>query len=144
MTDSDVRRTGRWLLMITVLGSLSLGAAITVGRRSMRMSASMAGAADQNALAASAPGSSMKVVMEVTSVGPGAATGNLLDRQRDDLYKRTVKLVNIHYTDATPVVMGKLADLHTGAVVHVKGTVRDDHSIAAEQIVILTGYIQVQ
>ena len=133
----------RWLLVFTVLGSLSLAAAITV-RRSMRMSASMRGAADQNALAASTPGSNLKVVLEVTSADQGVATGNLLDRERDDLYKRTQKQVNLHYSDATVVVMGKLADLHKGAVIHVKGTVRDDHGITAERIVILTGYVKVQ
>lgn len=40
--------------------------------------------------------------------------------------------------------MGKLGDLRAGAVVHVKGTIGDDHHIAAEQIVILTGYVKVR
>jgi hypothetical protein len=45
----------------------------------------------------------------------------------------------VQLDEQTKLVMGKKADIHPGAVVHVTGTIRDDHSILAEQLVILTG-----
>jgi hypothetical protein len=144
MPDSDSQRIGRWLLVFTVLVSLSLAAAITVGRRTMRMSSAMTAAADPNAFTELAPGSKTQAVVEVSSLDKdGNAEGKLLDREREDLYRRTATPVSFKYTQSTPVVMGKLGDLHPGAVVHVKGTVGVNHEIAAEQIVILTGYVKV-
>ena len=67
----------------------------------------------------------------------------LLDREREDLYRRTATPVSFKYTQSTAVVMGKLGELHPGAVVHVNGTVGVDHKIAAEPIVILTGNLKV-
>jgi hypothetical protein len=145
MPETDFRKIGRWTLVFAVLASLSLAAAITVGRQSMRMSSAMAAATNPNGFAELAGGSSAQAVVEITSVSPkGGAEGKLLDREREDLCRRTPTVVAISFSDSTPVVMGKLGDLHAGAVVHVKGTVAADHHIAAEQIVILTGYVQVQ
>ena len=145
MSTQDFRKTGRWILTFAVLASLSLAAAIMVGRRSIRMASAMAATADQSAFAQLAPGSKTQAVVEITSVdAKGSAKGKPLDRETEELYKRTNTPVANKFSDATPVVMGKLGDLHSGAVVHVKGTVGDDHRIAAEQIVILTGYVKVQ
>jgi hypothetical protein len=145
MSSSDFRKAGRWILTFAVLASLSLAAAIMVGRRSMRMSSAMAASTGQSEFAQLAPGSKTQAVVEITSVDPrGTAEGKLLNRESEELYKRTATPVGIKYGDATPVVMGKLGDLHAGAVVHVKGTIGDDHRITAEQIVILTGYVKVQ
>ena len=44
----------------------------------------------------------------------------------------------------TKIVMGNPTDLQAGAVMQVTGTLRKDHAVAAEQIVILTGYVEVQ
>lgn len=145
MSSKDFRKTGRWILTFAVLASLSLAAAIMVGRQSMRMSSAMAASADQSAFAQLAPGSKTQAVVEITSLdAKGSAEGKLLDRESEELYKRTTVPVGINFSDATPVVMGKLGDLQAGAVVHVKGTISDDHRITAEQIVILTGYVKVQ
>jgi hypothetical protein len=145
MSTQDFRKTGRWILTFAVLASLSLAAAITVGRRSMRMSSAMAASANPTAFAQLACGSKTQAVVEITGVDAnGNAEGKLLDRESEDLYKRRATAVGIKFSAATPVVMGKLGDLHTGAVVHVKGTIGEDHRIAAEQIVILTGYVKVQ
>jgi len=139
------RNTGRWILVLAVASSFTIAAAITVGRRTMRMASAMAAAADRNAFAKLSPGSTTQAVAEITSTNQkGDAQGKLLDRKREDLYRRTVTPVAIHYTNSTPFVMGKREDLHANAIVHVKGRVRADHSIAAEQIAILTGYVQVQ
>ena len=141
----DARKTGRWVLVLAVACAFTIAAAITVGRRTMRMTSAMAAATDQTAFTKLASGSKIQAVVEITSADQkGDAQGKLLDREREDLYRRTATPVTIHYTDSTPVVMGKREDIHGNSVVHVKGTVRDDHSIAAEQIVILTGYVNVQ
>ena len=145
MSTQDFRKTGRWILTFAVLASLTLAAAIMVGRRSMRMSSAMAASADQSTFAQSTPGSKTQAVVEITAVdAKGSAEGKLLDRESEDSYKRTRTPVGINFTDATPVVMGKLADLHAGAVIHVKGTIGENHRISAEQIVILTGYVKAQ
>jgi hypothetical protein len=47
----------------------------------------------------------------------------VLYREREDVYQRTTTPVEIQFSETTPVVMGKPADLRTGAVVLVKGTV---------------------
>lgn len=145
MREQDFRKIGRWTLVFMVLASLSLAMAITAGRRFMRMSSAMAAAADQNGFAQLAPGSKTQAVVEITSASEkGEAEGKLLDREREDLYRRTAMPAGINFSGSTPVVMGKLGDVRAGAVVHVKGTVGTDHRIAAEQIVILTGYVQVE
>jgi len=145
MSTEDFRKTGRWILTFAVLASLTLAAAIMVGRRAMRMSSAMAASADQSAFAQLMPGSKTQAVVEITAVdAKGSAEGKLLDRESEDSYKRTRTPVGIIFSDATPVVMGKLADFRAGAVVHVKGTIGENHRISAEQIVILTGYVKVQ
>jgi hypothetical protein len=50
----------------------------------------------------------------------------------------------VKFNAQTKIVMGKPADVHAGAIVHVTGTVQKDRVIAAEQIVVLTGYVKVQ
>jgi|SRR6516225_8735986 len=145
MSSQDFRKTGRWVLTFAVLASLTLAAAIMVGRRAMRMSSAMAASADQSAFAQLAPGSKTQAVVEITAVDTkGSADGKLLDRESEELYKRTNTPVRIKFSDATSVVMGKLGDLRAGAVVHGKGVIGDDHRLVAEQIVILTGYVKVQ
>ncbi|MFZ1135585.1 MAG: hypothetical protein WAN69_11590, partial [Candidatus Korobacteraceae bacterium] len=119
MPNSDFRRIGRWMPVFTVLAALSLAAALTVGRRSMRMSSAMAASANPTAFAELAPGSKTQAVVEITAVDAnGNAEGKLLDRESDDLYQRTRTPVGIKFSDATPAVMGKLGDVHAGAVVH--------------------------
>jgi hypothetical protein len=144
VSNLDFRKVGRWTLMFAVLGSLSLTAAIGVGRRSMRMSSAMAAAADPGAFSRLAPGAATQAVVEIISVDKGSADCNLLNREREDVYLRTTTPVEIQFSDTTPVVMGKLADLRTGVVVLVKGTVNASHGLDAQQIVVVTGYVQVR
>ncbi len=145
MPNSDFRKIGRWMLVFTVLAALSLAAVLTVGRRSMRMSSAMAASANPTAFAELAPGSTTQAVVEITPLMRMATPKESCSIARARICTgEPATVVGIKFSDATPVVMGKLGDLHAGAVVHVKGTVGDDHRIAAEQIVILTGYVQVQ
>jgi hypothetical protein len=86
----------------------------------------------------------MKVVVEIQKPeGDGAFAARLLDRRSDTVYSRTATPVNIRSDSTTRFVMGKAADVRAAAVVHVTGTVDADHRLNAEQIVILTGYVEV-
>ncbi len=90
------------------------------------------------------PGSKIKIVAEIEgSPQSGEFCGKLLQKKTEQIYVRTKSQVSLHSTSQTKVVMGKDSDLHDGAIVHVTGTVRADHSLYLEQFVILTGYVQV-
>jgi hypothetical protein len=89
-----------------------------------------------------------KLVLEIsvssTKGSEGTLRGKLLQKKTEELYTRTATELSIHFTDKTKLVMGKLADLHSAAVIHVTGTAREDKSIDAQQLVILTTYVKVQ
>jgi hypothetical protein len=112
-------------------------------RKSETMSA--AAASDEPQLSRAVPGTKTKVVLEIGESTPqGTLQGNLLQEKSDEIYVRTTTAVTLQSDSQTKLVMGKRADIHPGAVIHVTGTVREDHSIEAEQHVILTGYVQIQ
>jgi uncharacterized protein YdeI (BOF family) len=113
---------------------------------SARMSLSMSTAAsDDQQFAQTAPGTNTKIVMEIAESAPeGTAKGKLLQKKTDEIYTRTTSTVTLRWNAQTKIVMGKEADIHPGAVVHITGMVRSDHSVQAEQLVILTGYVKVQ
>jgi len=68
----------------------------------------------------------------------------MLEKQGETHYTRTTKDVETTWDKHTAIVMGKADDIKPGAVVHVTGKLAADHSVEATQIVILTGYVQVQ
>jgi hypothetical protein len=81
----------------------------------------------------------------LTSVTAGTrAEGRVLERQTETVYRRSANTVRVAFSASTPVVMGKTSDVQPGAVVHVSGTVGEDQTLNATQIVILTGYVQVE
>jgi hypothetical protein len=83
-------------------------------------------------------------VIEVSYTRERRILGNILEQQHQTLYRRTTNPVEVTWTGDTKLVMGKAEDIRAGAVVHVSDTVARDRSIRAEQLVILTGYVQVQ
>ena len=112
---------------------------------SMAKMMSVAAASDEQDFARGAVGSSAKFVLGVAEVGSeGKITGKLLQKKTEEIYTRTATAVTVQSNSQTKIVMGKPADVHAGAVVHVTGTVQKDHVIAADQMVILTGYVKVQ
>jgi len=147
MTETKVRpnrsRARRvWFVLIAVV-ILLVGVAVW---NSARMSVSMSAAAsDEKQFAQAAPGTATKIVVEIaTSATEGTLKGKLLQKKTEEIYTRTASSVAVRWDTQTKIVMGKEADIHPGAVVHVTGTVRDDHAIQADQVVILTGYVKVQ
>jgi hypothetical protein len=91
------------------------------------------------------PGDEMKAVLQLTRVTAAAGVeGNVLEKQTETVYRRTGNTLKISFDAATPVVMGKLTDVHEGGVIHVTAKMANDHLLHATQIVILTGYVKVQ
>ena len=145
---SDSKMTGRraptvWLVLIALVALLFTFVVWKSGSMAKMMSA--AAASDEQDFSRSLVGSSAKFVLEIAEASSeGKITGKLLQKKTEEIYTRTATAVTVQSNRQTKIVMGKPADVHAGAVVHVAGTVQKDHVIAADQIVILTGYVKVQ
>ena len=85
-----------------------------------------------------------KIVIEVAETAEGRIRGRLLEKNDETHYVRTANPADISWGRDTKIVMGKTEDIHAGAIVHVTGKLASDHSVQAQQIVILTGYVQVK
>jgi len=139
---NQTRARRMWFVLIAAVVLLVALAVWNSARMSISMSAAASG--DQQ-FAQTAPGTNTRIMVEITeSVPEGTAKGRLLEKKTAELYARTASSVTLQWNAQTKIVMGKEADIHPGAVVHLTGTVRSDHSIQAEQLVILTGYVKVQ
>ena len=68
----------------------------------------------------------------------------LLDKRAEEVYQRSKVLLHLYYSPKVKIMMGKAADLHVGAVVHVTGRVRDDRGTEVEQFVILTAHVKIE
>ncbi len=90
------------------------------------------------------PGGEIEATLEVTGTpSEDVLQGTLLERQGDGTYRPTKRILSVRWRSDTPVVMGKKADVHRGAVIQIQGKSRPDRSVDAERIVILTGYVTV-
>jgi hypothetical protein len=139
---SPSRTNPTWVVLLTALALLAGLAMWRTADRAMKMKSATSAGPDQ--FAALKPGETTKVVLEVTySTSPTNLQGKLLEKKTETVYRRTAELVEVAFDAKTPVVMGKTADLRPGAVIHVSGTVNASHVLEATQIVILTGYVQV-
>jgi hypothetical protein len=145
---SDAKIAGRrartvWFVLIALIALLFTFVVWKSGSMAKTMSA--AAASDEQDFSRSAVGSSAKFVLEIAESGTeGKLTGKLLQKKTEEIYMRTATAVTVLSNSQTKIVMGKPADVHAGAVVHVTGIVQKDQVIAADQIVILTGYVKVQ
>jgi hypothetical protein len=125
-----------------LLAALSLFAMWRSMGRAMQMKAETT---SNSSFAQLKAGDEVKVVLEVTAVAAAASVGgNVLEKQTETIYRRTGKTAKIAFDATTPVVMGKGPDVHAGAVVHVTAKMGSDQALHATQIVVLTGYVQVQ
>jgi hypothetical protein len=145
---SDAKIAGRrarvvWFVLIALVALLFTFVVWKSGSMAKTMSA--AAASDEQDFSRSAVGSSAKFVLEIADASSeGKITGKLLQKKTEEIYTRTATAVTVQSNRQTRVVMGKPADVHAGAVVHITGTVQKDQVIAADQIVVLTGYVKVQ
>jgi hypothetical protein len=129
-----------WVFMLAALAVLSLVSMWRGAGRMMRMQTQAAGEAE---LAQLKSGDDVKIVMEVADAGAAnRIRGRLLEKLDETHYTRTANPAEVEWGKDTAIVMGKVADIHAGAVLHVTGKVAADHTVVASQIVILTGYVQ--
>ena len=135
------RTTRLWIFLLVILALLSFLAMRRSLGKAMTMRAETTGAS----MAQLKVGDQAKFVLEVKAVAPAASVeGDTLEKQTETVYRRTGNTIKIAYDAATPVVMGKASDVREGAVVHITARIANDHVLHAEQIVVLTGYVQVQ
>jgi len=105
---------------------------------------SSAAASDPNVAQAKA-GEATKIVMEIAeATNDGKIRGKILKKKTEEIYTRTGEEISIRSSGDTKFVMGKAEDVRAGAVVHLTGTMQEDRSVAAQQIVILTQYVKIE
>ena len=142
--NSGERRAGQiWFVLIAIVVLLCTFVVWKSGSMAKMMSA-VAASSEQD-FSRSAVGTQAKFVLEIVEANPeGKIMGKVLQKKTEVIYARTATAATVYSDARTKIVMGKLADVRAGAVVHVTGTVQKDHSIAAEQIVILTWYVKLE
>ena len=130
-----------WIFLLAGLAVLSLVFVWSGAGRMMRMQAH---AASHSEFLQLKPQDNAKIVLEVAEMSEGRIRGTLLEKQDETHYARTGNAAEVAWGKDTAVVMGKAEDIRAGAIVHVTGKVAADRSVQAQQIVILTGYVQVK
>jgi hypothetical protein len=146
MTNSASQHSSRttriWIAVLVALAVLSFLAMRRSLGKAMQMQVQATSSASLPQLKV---GEEVKVVVEITSVLSGSIIqGTLLEKQTETVYHRSGNSTKIAFEPSTPVVMGKVSDIHQGAIVHIKAKMGEDHVLHAEQIVVLTGYVKVQ
>lgn len=131
----------RWsVFLLVLLAGLAL-LAMWAGK-SMKMKAQAAGPGQFLALK---PGEVAKIVFEVTGIPTDhELAGKLLEKQDEIHYTGTSTEVEVIVDGRTSIVMGSRADVRSGAILHVTGTVEENHALRAHQVVVLTEYVSVR
>jgi hypothetical protein len=147
-TDDKVNSTitlrkpnGQLIFILAALAVLSLAYVWKGGARIVKMETQ---AASKSKFSQSKTHDEAKVVVEIVDASLRKFSGRLLEQKDESHYVRTGESVEASWDKDTKMVMGKGEDVRAGAIVHITGKVTEDHSVAAAQIVILTGYVKVQ
>ncbi|MGH9513491.1 MAG: hypothetical protein ACRD2U_15275 [Terriglobales bacterium] len=114
---------------------------------SVRMSGKMQSGAEgvtQDEFSQQPPGTKTKLVLEVSHASSGEIDGHLLESNGKNSYSRTAVTVQVIFGADTKIVMGNASDIHAGAVIHVAGNLTQTRAIHAQQLVVLTGYVDVK
>jgi hypothetical protein len=128
----------RWTLFLLVLLAFLAFAAMWAGK-SMRRKGQAAGSSEFLGLQ---PGQIAKVVLEVTAIpSDHRLTGKLLEKQNETRYTRTSTEVDVSLDARTRIMMGSRSDVRSGAILHVTGSVEENHALRASQVVVLTEYV---
>ncbi|MBL8644455.1 MAG: hypothetical protein JNK21_11030 [Rhodospirillaceae bacterium] len=137
----DTASARAWSLAVAgavVLVSLALGyGAADLSRASMSASA-----AKTQAPASQAAGALIEQVVEVVEADDGVYVGRVAVKA-GAVYLRTNDTLKFRVFAETPYVMGVPADLHVGAIVHVRGA-QEGETVAADRIVILTPNVKLE
>ena len=142
MPESKSMAVRRWTLFCMVAVAITLFALWNASRRAMHMQTAAAASSGQE-LAAAEPGEQLKAVLQLTEVGDGSAQGVVLEKQSENVYRKTSRQMRLRFPRDVSVVMGTASDVHKDAVVDVTGTAGVDKVLQTTRIVILTGYVSV-
>lgn len=143
--NSATFRRPRRLAWITVIAIAVFLLALVLWKAAAAKKMSSVIASDGQELSHFHVGDTAKFVVEVSdSSKTGTLTGIVLTKKTDELYLRTSERATVHWENQTKIVMGKSDDLHPGAVLHITASVLQDHTFAAQQLVVLNGYVKVQ
>jgi hypothetical protein len=142
-TTGNVRTPSAWAAILSVI--VVITALLVWGSFRSAKSMSTAAASDEDIFIHATPGDVVKVVLEIeTASTEGSLRGELLQKETEKIYRRTNTQVTAQSGAQTKIVMGKQADIHPAAVVHLTGVLKKDRSVDASQIVILTGYVEIK
>ncbi|HLI91258.1 MAG TPA: hypothetical protein VKV37_21400 [Ktedonobacteraceae bacterium] len=150
-TKKQTKTTGKFARPL-LFGLLILGLAAAVFipiyvSRSIATAGMGGGAAPESPaqLAASAPGAHVMIAVIVQAVSEqNIIQGVLLQPNRDGSYSRTQQTIRIQWDpNKAPVVMGSNQDVHQGAVIQVSGQVEAGGVFKANQVIILTGFMNI-
>jgi hypothetical protein len=130
------------LAVVTVVG-VGFVALAFLGESIMRRAESMQTADTAGTFDAAKPGDTVKLVVRVTSVQPRTLEATLLTRQTESVYAAMATNLRAQWSPAAKFVMGAETDLKPGSIVDVIGSVNGDRSVAARELVILSGYVRV-
>jgi len=127
--------------------SLLLIVVMTWAGRGVRLRAERMKAADTQASAflAMKAGTETSAVVLLDGVAGKPLNGRLLERETDTVYRNTNatgSTIDAVLMPETSVVMGKPEDIVPSAIVQVSGTLDANHSLQANEIVILTRYVR--
>ena len=141
---SSLQRARRsWVVFVVVVLLILVAVILGAAQRAQKMSSEAPSSSAQQ-FSQTAPSTKTKIIVEIEKQdADGNIAAKLLNAQGEQVYTRTTTPVTIHADGKTRYVMGKASDVRQAAIVHVTGTVDPDHRVQAEQIVILTGYVQV-
>lgn len=128
------------LLAITFFGAMAWAGWDTMQRSGNTRTNDTGG----TAVAEADRGGSMRLVMEVLSVGGGGQfTGRVL-RAHAGRYRITAVPVEAKLTADSAVVMGRAADIRPRAVLQLSGRLDDSHRVRVARAVVLTGYVTIE
>ncbi len=70
--------------------------------------------------------------------------GEPSEREPFSLFRRTEHVLRVHWSPATPVIMGEPSQVGPGALLRVRGRRRSENEVDAERLVILTSVARMQ
>jgi hypothetical protein len=139
--SSAFRQRLIWTLALLACCATLARIGVDVYRRAGGMRAAASSAA---ATLAAAPGARITAVVRLdTAAGPNNYIAEVLESRDGADYHSTHTLIRIALARDTAVIMGGAADVRPGAVVQVSGTADELHTLHAQRIVILSGYVRV-
>lgn len=94
-------------------------------------------------MAATSAGEQIDVAFAVDEASPSLLRGLVLDRDGKGAYHPTSQPIAARWQADTPLVMGTIEGVRLGAILRLKGLLGADGIVDAQQIVILTGYVDV-